>query len=64
VLNMHHYSQLDPRTRCESSIIISLYIYYDMHAQIIFIILKGCNNNVTKKDKAFDLVNPQLICEV
>ena len=52
MLKLHHNSQLDSKIRCGSSIIISL--YYNMHVQIVFIILiTGCNN-VLKKEKMFD----------
>ena len=57
MLKLHHDSQLDLRTRCGLSIIISL--YYDMHAQIIFIILMECSNAI-KKDKALIGIDPQL----
>ena len=39
MLKLHYDPQLDPRSKCGASIIISLYIYYDMHAKIIFIII-------------------------
>jgi len=53
MLKLHHDSQLDSKIRCGSSIIISLY-RYNMHVQIVFIILiTGCSN-VVKKEKMFD----------